>query len=240
MSNEKIIMFHKLDEENAFLSNWYPSPFELEEKHFFCLEQYMMYRKAALFHDDQVMNDILASDDPRAIRTLGRSVRNYDDAVWSGQRQIIVYRGLLAKFGQNTGIRESLFSTGDAILAECSVSDTIWGIGLSMTDERRFDVEQWQGQNLLGYSLMEVREQLSRDSGKGEKKKAHVAVYQCKLCGAKFQYGGEVDSNIAVGAIDALGDRFDAPSHIMPSTIGHHCYNGGYGIAEFLGYEVLN
>ncbi len=240
MSDEKIIGFHKIGGENAFLSNWFPSPFELEGGHFTCVEQYMMYRKAALFHDDQAMNDILATDDPEAIKSLGRDVRNYDDAVWSGQRQIIVYRGLQAKFEQNTALRENLLATGDAILAECAQEDPIWGIGLSMTDERRLDPKQWKGQNLLGYTLMDVREQLQLESDKRKEKTAHVAVYQCKLCGSKFQYGGEVNSNVAVDAVDAMGDRFDAPAHMMPTTIGHHCYNGAYGIAEFLGYEILN
>ena len=39
--------------------------------------------------------------------------------------------------------------------------DQIWGIGLSMKDENRFDLDKWKGQNLLGYALMMVREQFS-------------------------------------------------------------------------------
>lgn len=46
-------------------------------------------------------------------------------------------------------------------MAECAVKDRIWGIGLLMRDERRFDMAQWRGQNLLGFSLMEVRSPLS-------------------------------------------------------------------------------
>ena len=41
------------------------------------------------------------------------------------------------------------------------VKDQIWGIGLSMKDENRFDLDKWKGQNLLGYALMMVREQFS-------------------------------------------------------------------------------
>ena len=53
-------------------------------------------------------------------------------------------------------------ATGDAMLAECAVQDHIWGIGLSMKDERRFDVSEWRGQNLLGYALMEVRKVIGK------------------------------------------------------------------------------
>lgn len=54
-----------------------------------------------------------------------------------------------------------MIATEDAILAECAVKDRIWGIGLSMWDEGRFDVQKWQGQNLLGYALMEVRDYMA-------------------------------------------------------------------------------
>lgn len=50
--------------------------------------------------------------------------------------------------------------TGKALLAECTVKDRIWGIGLSMRDPDRLDREKWQGQNLLGYAIMMVRERL--------------------------------------------------------------------------------
>lgn len=85
-------------------------------------------------------------------------VSGYDDHIWNGMRQIIVYEGLLAKFSQNKGLKENLLDTGDSVLAECAVKDCIWGIGLSMNDPRRLDQKQWKGQNLLGYSLMLVRD----------------------------------------------------------------------------------
>ena len=46
------------------------------------------------------------------------------------------------------------------ILAECAVKDRVWGIGLSMNDPERLDLAKWRGQNLLGYTLMMVREEL--------------------------------------------------------------------------------
>lgn len=45
-------------------------------------------------------------------------------------------------------------------VAECAVRDRIWGIGLSMTDPNRLERGKWNGQNLLGYALMMVRERL--------------------------------------------------------------------------------
>ncbi len=61
---------------------------------------------------------------------------------------------------QNNDLKKLLLETKDAILAECALRDRIWGIGLTMDDPKRFDMDKWNGQNLLGYALMMVRERL--------------------------------------------------------------------------------
>ena len=53
-----------------------------------------------------------------------------------------------------------MLDTGNRIIAECAVNDHIWGIGLSMGNPDRLDLKKWKGQNLLGYSLMMVRDKL--------------------------------------------------------------------------------
>ena len=117
----------------------------------------MMYQKAVLFQDTETAEEILQTTDVGKIKALGRLVKNYEDVIWSGMRQIIVYQGLFEKFRQNDDLKQKLLATQDSVLAECAVQDKIWGIGLSMKDERRFDRKEWQGQNLLGFSLMCVR-----------------------------------------------------------------------------------
>mgnify|MGYP001144383047 CR=1 FL=1 len=159
----EIICFHNPGEPNGYLSNWYPSVFRLGGVEYASTEQYIMYQKAILFQDVETARQILATEKPGAIKALGRGVQNYNDAVWSGQRQIIVYQGLLEKFRQNKALKKQLLTTGESVLAECAVRDKIWGIGLSMKDPRRFDLNAWQGQNLLGFSLMCVRAALREE-----------------------------------------------------------------------------
>ena len=156
----KIVCFHNPDEENGYLSNWYPSRFIVKNSVFSSMEQFMMDRKAVCFHDEASAAQILATEDVARIKELGRRVSNYDDHHWNGIRQIVVYEGLLAKFSQNEDLKEQLKATGDAVLAECAVKDRIWGIGLSMSDPDSMNRKKWQGQTLLGYALMMVREQL--------------------------------------------------------------------------------
>ena len=156
----KIIYFHNPKEENGYLSNWYSSGFSQDDISFSSMEQFMMYQKAICFNDLEIAAQILETGDVSRIKELGRLVTGYDDNYWGGIRQIVVYKGLLAKFAQNTELKELLLKTGDAVLAECAVKDRIWGIGLSMRDPDRFDRSKWKGQNLLGYTLMMVRESL--------------------------------------------------------------------------------
>ncbi|WP_297969966.1 NADAR family protein [uncultured Faecalibaculum sp.] len=88
-----VVCFLNPDEENAYLSNWYPSVFTLDGITFTSLEQYMMYQKAVTFGDDTAAAQIMATDDVARIKALGRSVSNYDDSLWNGIRQIVVYEG---------------------------------------------------------------------------------------------------------------------------------------------------
>ena len=156
----QIICFHNPNEENGYLSNWYSSYFSQDDISFSSMEQFMMYQKAVCFNDLEIAAQILETEDVSHIKELGRLVTGYDDNYWGGIRQIVVYKGLLAKFSQNTDLKELLLKTGDAVLAECAVKDRIWGIGLSMRDPDRFDRSKWKGKNLLGYTLMMVRESL--------------------------------------------------------------------------------
>lgn len=152
--------FHNPDEENGYLSNWYISEFKIDSIKFSSMEQYMMYKKAIVFNDNKIAKEILETKDVSKIKALGRQVSNYNDTYWNGVRQIIIYKGLLEKFSQNKDLKKRLLNTGNDILAECAVQDKIWGIGLSMKDVNRWDMEKWRGENLLGFALMMVREEL--------------------------------------------------------------------------------
>lgn len=156
----QIVCFHNPDEDNGFLSNWYLSAFSVDGITFSSMEQYMMYKKAVCFGDDEIAIQILETENVAEIKALGRKVSGYDDNIWNGVRQIVIYQGLMEKFTQNAELKDKLLKTGNAVLAECAVKDMIWGIGLSMRDPDRLEMKKWKGQNLLGYTLMMVRERL--------------------------------------------------------------------------------
>ena len=53
-----MICFHNPEEENGYLSNWYLSEFTVDGIKFSSMEQYMMYEKAMLFHDQEAAEKI--------------------------------------------------------------------------------------------------------------------------------------------------------------------------------------
>ena len=156
-----VICFHDPEGENGYLSNLYTVTFEIAGSEFSSVEKYMMYEKARAFGDEEIAAKILRTDDPVETKALGRQVKNYDDRLWNGIRQIVVWRGLQAKFGQHPSIAALLLATGDSLLAECDgPNNLIWGCGLEMGDPRSMTPDEWPGLNMLGYTLMELRKDL--------------------------------------------------------------------------------
>ena len=122
----------------------------------------MMAEKARLFNDEEVRAMILAEYNQMTIKKLGRQVRGYDDDIWKHERFNVVVKGNLAKFSQNVKLQDYLLSTGDKILVEASPKDDVWGIGLEESNPDVINPRRWPGTNLLGFALMEVRDELKR------------------------------------------------------------------------------
>ena len=160
-SMKKVVYFHKPEEPNGFLSNWYRSDFELDGMKFTSAEQYIMYRKCMAFGDTVRAKAVMATDDTAEQQSIARGVSGYNNQVWNGIRQPVAMRALAAKFGQNEELGRALSATGNAYLVECAGSDRIWACGLRLDDPARRDIRNWKGTNILGFALMEVRGMLS-------------------------------------------------------------------------------
>lgn len=143
-------------------SQWWRSSFSINIDTYCCMEQYMMAEKARLFKDVETLEKIMRSNNPKEIKVLGRQVRNFDENIWKKNRYSIILNGNYAKFMQNEDLRLFLISTKDSILVEASPYDKIWGIGMSANNENIENPLLWQGLNLLGFALMEVRDELIR------------------------------------------------------------------------------
>lgn len=84
---------------------------------------------------------------PGQAKRLGRSVELRDD--WEDVKDDVMYEVVLSKFAQNAVLRDKLLSTGDEELIE----GNNWG-------DRYWGQVNGVGKNMLGKTLMRVREEL--------------------------------------------------------------------------------
>jgi hypothetical protein len=144
----------------SYLSNWIPNDLTIPyEGHIFTnSEQLFMYLKAKFFKDENSASNIVQFGfDPKTAKDLGRTVKNYDETIWSKYRENAMYIAIRAKFESSPKLRKQLLETGDKILVEGTPFDPIWGVKIKWDDDRILDEKNWNGLNLLGKVLMRVR-----------------------------------------------------------------------------------
>ncbi|MCP9944418.1 NADAR family protein [Streptomyces somaliensis] len=142
------------------LSQWWPSPFTVDGVVYATAEHWMMAAKARLFGDAEAERTAVSAAGPALAKKAGRLVRGFDEAVWERERYGIVVAGSRHKFACHPELLGFLLGTGERVLVEASPMDRIWGIGLAADDERAHDPARWRGLNLLGFALMDAREEL--------------------------------------------------------------------------------
>ena len=76
----------------------------------------MMYHKAKLFGDFWACERVLCAGDPGEAKAIGREVLGFEQELWDARRFEIVVNANLAKFSQNSEIKEFLLGTGDRVL----------------------------------------------------------------------------------------------------------------------------
>lgn len=146
---------------NSRFSNHYHCSFEWDQKTFSSMEQYLAYRRAKLAGRRDLLNRAMHSQDPAESKKVMNELRSSpSEPEWIEARHDILFSGLIAKFSQNRSLMNYLMESENRKLGEAS-RDTTWGIGLTLTDKNVLSPEHWQGENLLGNTLMEVRQELS-------------------------------------------------------------------------------
>ena len=147
-------------EPQCCLGQWQYSEFSRGGSDYTCAEQYMMAEKARLFEDKEMEKKIMEETDPKQIKAFGRKIKNFDGKIWDRLKFSVVLNGNYNKFAQNGEMRDILLATGDKILVEASPLDSIWGIGFSEKNADAANPKCWRGLNLLGFALMEVRDEI--------------------------------------------------------------------------------
>lgn len=177
------IFFYLPDTTHGEFCQWFSSPFTVSKTEisslighpiddtdseenitFTCAEQFMMYCKAGRFHDTETQRRLLATRSPKEQKRLGRLTAGFSDSSWDEVKSAVVLAGIIAKFGQNTALKDKLLATGERTLAEAASRDRVWGIGYTATHAMAH--RQHWGENRLGKALMEAREYLRQEDAK--------------------------------------------------------------------------
>jgi ribA/ribD-fused uncharacterized protein len=143
-------------------SQWAPSPFTVDGIKYATSEHWMMAGKARTFGDGETLHKILEDSQgehpsPKLAKAWGREVRGFTQEAWERVAFGVVTEGNVHKFGQNPKLGAFLQETGERVLVEASPYDTVWGIGLAVSDVRSRSPHEWRGRNLLGFAIMQAR-----------------------------------------------------------------------------------
>jgi ribA/ribD-fused uncharacterized protein len=142
------------------LSQWWPSAFTVDGATYPTAEHWMMAGKARTFGDAEGLATVMATVTPYAAKKAGRAVRGFDEQVWRKARYEIVVEGNRAKFGQHPELGAYLRSTDRRVIVEASPYDRIWGVAMAAADPNIAHPLRWKGLNLLGFALMDIRDEL--------------------------------------------------------------------------------
>ena len=111
-----------------------------------------------LFDNVDIAQRIMETEDPSVHKMLGREIIGFNEEKWNLHKYQFVLNANLAKFSQNQPLKDFILSTGSKILVEASPYDKIGGIGMNANDENITNPSLWQGQNLFGIALIQVRD----------------------------------------------------------------------------------
>lgn len=154
------ILFHGAGEDKGpykFLDNQAEYPIQVESKQYPTVEHYFQSMKAQEFGDKEILEKIERSPSGKAVKALGKLVKNFIKEQWDSKRIEIMARGVRAKFVQHPELQKQLLETGEKQIGEADARDSFWGIGTSAATELSKDPSKWKGQNQLGKILMNLR-----------------------------------------------------------------------------------
>ena len=146
--------------KDSVFSNHHPCKFTDGDNQFSSVEQYFMFHKAQHFGDQSTAQKIMESNDPKEAKELGKKVKNFERNAWRATCETYMYKGVKAKFEQNTLLKKHLKDTTGQTLVEANPNDRYWGAGLSLQSRDLWNTTNWKGQNRLGKLLCQLRDEL--------------------------------------------------------------------------------
>jgi ribA/ribD-fused uncharacterized protein len=164
---EEPVLFFGADEskgEHRALSNMAEYPIEIDGVKFPTVEHYFQAMKAKTFADEEMYEKILKAKTPKAAKALGKKVKDLIPEKWDAEKDMIMEKGVRAKFVQHPELRKQLLETGDKQIGEANARDGYWGIGSGHESDKSKFPSKWRGKNVLGKIMMKLRKVFKDES----------------------------------------------------------------------------
>jgi len=137
-------MILRFEKDHRYLSNFYPSMFQVETGHRFATVEH--FYQAMKTSSEEWFKQIMWAKSPGEAKKLGKQCPMVEN--WEQVKDSMMLTGLKHKFQQNKNLKEKLISTGTDVIIEGNTwGDSYWG----------YDLKLGYGQNRLGQLLMIVR-----------------------------------------------------------------------------------
>jgi len=119
------------------------------------------YFQAMKFEGTEYFEKVRQQKTPKAAAQMGRDRSLPLRKDWDTIKDSIMHNVVKAKFVQHKELTATLLSTGDTTLVEHTKNDSYWG-----------DAGDGSGKNMLGKTLMAVREEICEEARSSDRTKA--------------------------------------------------------------------
>jgi ribA/ribD-fused uncharacterized protein len=146
--------------KHSILSNFHPKEVKIEGVAYSCNEQFFQRSKALLFGDHETAEKILNEKDPAKMHEFGKRVRGFNKEIWKKRAPRVLKHMNEVKFRSYPEAATFLVNTGERRIGEGS-PDPYYGIGIHISSPAATDQTKWNGTNLMGTILTEIRDSLN-------------------------------------------------------------------------------
>ena len=153
--DSKVLVYNR----DSPLSTWYPAPFIVKGQTYICRQQYIKHQEALLYADQETAEKILQTTDPDEI--VRTEIEGDGKEKWYWHERGFLFEAAAHQFSCNSDLNQLLLDTGDLYLGHAALSRLL-GIGVEFESVRALNTKRWNGSNLCGRVLMQIRDNLKR------------------------------------------------------------------------------
>lgn len=214
VDNQAVILFSSAAEDSyGFLSMDWKVDITLRGTTYHSARQALAVEMAKLYGDDAHTTEFMQMELPEGIRYTLEDIpieKGIDRSRWTADIIRLLYEIHTEKFSNYPALGAQLLETKDTILGAAEPGDLLLGIGLSLDNPLAKKKSNWTGQNMIGKSIMDIRELIQKQqSALKEKSEAPRTIKRTKP--SSIKPSTDV-SSISVAATSATSSSMATPT----------------------------